>query len=316
MVVLVDNSNIVNISFARGLALLKDKAGKDPNFTLTDESYGFIFHMYVKKVMPIFKAYSDVVFLGEGKGSTAWRKSKYPLYKANRGVKADATEADKINHTYLIKLYNDCESFLNLFHTKVIRVENCEADDCMNSICRVLSSQGEEVRIISNDADLSQLQLFYKNVSQYNPITQKEIIADENILLKKAIVGDSSDNIAGVPGIGPATFDKMMADKAFYNKKMNPARQELVDLLLEIIDLRKFPKEYQDNIEKAWNETNWNTFDSTKVRNFFVDNGLRQCLNSWDFSDKAEISSRLALDNKEENNIKSAEEEILEILNS
>jgi 5'-3' exonuclease len=171
--------------------------------------------------------------------------------------------------------------YLSNFHCKILKIDNCEGDDCIYQTCKYYAEKGENVRIISTDKDLSQIINFYpENVSQYNPVRQENVEKNENILLEKALVGDTSDNIKAFKGLGPKTFEKMMADKEIWNKKMTPANQQLLETVMKIIDLRKYPQEYQNAIKEEL-EKPWNDFDKDSIEKFLLDNGLKSCYSEW-----------------------------------
>ena len=274
MVLAIDTSNIFFITFSMFKKDLLDKNGSD--YVIREEDLGLFYHMFLRKIMPYLTSYRDCIFCWEGKGSTHWRKEVWPPYKENR---ADA-KADP-NYAWVSPLIQKCKEFISLFHVKNLEVEYCEGDDCIYQTCKYYAEQGEQVKIISTDKDLSQCINFFPDlVTQYNPVKQAEIVANENILLEKAIVGDASDNIKAFRGLGPKTFEKMMSDKEFYNKKMTPDNLILLDKVLQIIDLRKYPQEYQNNI-KAELDKPWNTFDPVGIEKFLLDNGLKSCYNEW-----------------------------------
>ena len=122
---------------------------------------------------------------------------------------------------------------------------------------------------------------FYpENVSQYNPVKQESVEKNENILLEKALVGDTSDNIKAFKGLGPKTFEKMMTDKEVWNKKMTAANQQMLETVMKIIDLRKYPEEYQNAIKEELDKP-WCEFDKDSVEKFLLDNGLKSCYSEW-----------------------------------
>ena len=100
-----------------------------------------------------------------------------------------------------------------------LSLENYEADDVIASIVKCAEEQNIKVRIVSHDKDLYQL-IDDKKVVLFDPIKKVEI--DEEACIKKygihprqftdyqALIGDSSDNIPGVPGIGPKTAVKLL----------------------------------------------------------------------------------------------------------
>lgn len=315
MICLVDNSCIINICYASFVGILHDKNG--PDYTIKEEDLGLYWHLYMKKIKDYFVNYKNIIFCGEGHNSTKWRKEKYPLYKENRKTRAENPDYD-----FIKDCYNQSEEFLSLFHCKHIRVENCEADDVIYKLSEYYTQKGEQVTIISSDRDLTQMCTYFDGVSVYNPLSSLNkkitpVINSENcnkdILLEKAIVGDSSDNIKGIPRIGEQTFKKMIADKELWNKKMTPENQKLVETILDIVDLRRYPKEYQESIVKQFEETKWNDFNPNGVEKFFVEHGLNQCLNNWS---EWSLDILEALNSSEDDKDKNAEQEILDILNS
>lgn len=315
MVCLVDNSCIINISYASFVNILKEKNGKDYN--IKEEDLGLFWHLYLKKVKDYFATYRDIVFCGEGHNSTKWRKEKYPLYKENRKDRGENPD-----YRFIKNCYQEVEGLLKLFHCKALRVENAEADDVIYKLTEIYTKRGESVRIISSDKDLTQMCNYFDGVEVFNPLANlnKRITAlinsencNKNILLEKAIVGDSSDNIKGVPRIGTQTFEKMINDKAVWNQKMTTENQKIVENILDIVDLRRYPKEFQDAIEKAFNEAEQYEFKPVEISNFLEEHKLQQCLEYWgEWSDA--IKACLASDNKEEFD-ENIENEILAILN-
>lgn len=271
MICCVDTSNIFFITWSMFIKDQKEKNGDD--YVIREEDTGLFLHMFLRKVMDYLTTYKDCVFCFEGVHSTTWRKKVYPPYKENR-------KHDDPNYKWVGPLMEKAYDILKLFHTKLLKVDNCEGDDCIYATCKYYAEKGEQVKIISNDKDLSQIMNFYDTVTQYNPVKKINIEKNENILLEKALVGDASDNIKAFKGLGPKTFQKMIEDKTFWNKKMTPENLELLDKVMKIIDLRKYPQEYQDAIKKELDKP-WNEFDKDGIEKFLLDNGLKSCYNDW-----------------------------------
>lgn len=104
--------------------------------------------------------------------------------------------------------------YLNDMPVKQFRYDNVEADDVIAHLCRADAYDGWEKIIVSNDKDFIQL-LYYDNVKLLRP-TSEEMYDEEkaleefnihptNFTLARAMVGDESDNIEGVYGIGMKT---------------------------------------------------------------------------------------------------------------
>ena len=93
-------------------------------------------------------------------------------------------------------------------------MEGYEADDVLGSMARIAAEQGMGVKIITGDRDL--LQLVNARTAVYLAGDDANYITDQDVIRKlgvrpdqvvdyKAIVGDKSDNIPGVPGVGEKT---------------------------------------------------------------------------------------------------------------
>jgi DNA polymerase-1 len=103
---------------------------------------------------------------------------------------------------------------VDAFNIPRLEMEGYEADDVLGSVARVAAGQGLGVRIVTGDRDL--LQLVDKRTAVYLAGDDQTYIKDEDVVKKlgvppkqvvdyKALVGDKSDNIPGVAGIGEKT---------------------------------------------------------------------------------------------------------------
>lgn len=143
------------------------------------------------------------VFVKDGKGRN-FRHEIFPLYKANR----DAMPED---------LARQIDPILRMVRALGLRLEvseGCEADDCIASLASRFSAE-HPVVIVSGDKDLKQC--LGPNVYMWDPAAREEKLLSEAEFRAEsgvspaqwpdvqALVGDASDNIPGVPGIGPKT---------------------------------------------------------------------------------------------------------------
>ena len=130
-----------------------------------------------------------------------FRNKIYPQYKANRSDPPDDLKPQ----------FDIIKNVPNHFNLKSIEYKGYEADDLIASYSKVAEQNKKKVTIISSDKDL--MQLINNNITMFDPLKKKEI-GKENVLEKfgvlpdkvidvQALAGDSSDNIPGVPGIGP-----------------------------------------------------------------------------------------------------------------
>ncbi|MEP7135414.1 MAG: DNA polymerase I, partial [Chloroflexota bacterium] len=103
---------------------------------------------------------------------------------------------------------------VDAFNIPRLEMEGFEADDVLGSVARIAAEQGLGVKIITGDRDL--LQLVDKRTVVYLAGDDKNFITDEDVVKKlgvlpkhvvdyKALVGDKSDNIPGVAGVGEKT---------------------------------------------------------------------------------------------------------------
>jgi DNA polymerase-1 len=103
---------------------------------------------------------------------------------------------------------------VDTFNIPRLEMEGFEADDVLGSVARIANEQGLGVKIITGDRDL--LQLVNKRTTVYLAGDDQNYIKDEDVVKKlgvlpkqvvdyKAIVGDKSDNIPGVAGVGEKT---------------------------------------------------------------------------------------------------------------
>lgn len=142
--------------------------------------------------------------------SHTFRKEIYPEYKANRS----APPEDLIPQFGLIR------QATKAFNLPCIEKEGFEADDLIATYARMAEEAGAEVTIISSDKDL--MQLVTPNVSMYDSMKDKQIgipdviekwgVPPEKMIDLQALTGDSTDNVPGVPGIGPKTAAQLLEE--------------------------------------------------------------------------------------------------------
>ncbi len=136
-----------------------------------------------------------------------FRNDMYPDYKATRAKMPDdlRTQMERIRQ------------LVDAFGLPRLEREGVEADDILGSIARQAVAQGLGVKIITGDRDLLQLvdervivNLAGSKLSEAKDFTAKDVeaylgVPPERVIDYKALVGDTSDNIPGVPGVGEKT---------------------------------------------------------------------------------------------------------------
>jgi|TARA_R110001592_G_scaffold225404_4_gene481348 DNA polymerase-1 len=165
-----------------------------------------------------------VIVVWDGKGGSANRKNIDPNYKANRATsrithwglydtKAEETEA-LIGQLFRTKDYLEC------LPLQQIMMEKLEADDIIAYLAQQADKNNKKITIISSDKDF--LQMVNKNIEVYAPVKKKLLKADnieeelkvipENYNIVKALLGDNSDGLKGVKGLGIKTIVSQFPD--------------------------------------------------------------------------------------------------------
>ncbi|MDD4601674.1 MAG: 5'-3' exonuclease H3TH domain-containing protein, partial [Negativicutes bacterium] len=203
-VVIIDGSSLIHRAFY-ALPLLTTASGQ-----YTNAVYGFA-TMLIKLINDI-KPDSIVVALDKGK--VTFRTEKFSQYKANR--KATPTE--------LAEQFPLVKELLNAFNIAMIEQDGFEADDIIGTLAKKASDQKHEVIIVTGDRDALQLinpntkvLLTKKGISEMELYSEKEFrakygVAPIQLIDLKGLMGDSSDNIPGVPGVGEKTAMKLIGE--------------------------------------------------------------------------------------------------------
>jgi DNA polymerase-1 len=177
-------------------------------------SYGFPtggLHGFLRMSLSIIRDARPelVAFAMEGEGPSP-RKQIEPLYKANR---TDVPPELKQQLAVLPEL-------MHVMGFPTFKFQSFEADDIIASIVKLALKQGIEPVIVSSDKDFCQL--VQGPVKMYN--IGKEEMVDENGVFARygirpdqfidylSIVGDTSDNIQGVKGVGPKGAEKLLQE--------------------------------------------------------------------------------------------------------
>ncbi|TDK35707.1 DNA polymerase I [Rhizobium deserti] len=139
-----------------------------------------------------------------------FRKDIYDAYKANRS----APPEDLVPQFGLIR------EATRAFNLPCIETEGFEADDIIATYARKAEAIGADVTIVSSDKDL--MQLVTANVHMYDSMKDKQIsiaeviekwgVPPEKMIDLQALVGDSVDNVPGIPGIGPKTAAQLLEE--------------------------------------------------------------------------------------------------------
>ena len=178
----------------------------------------------------------------------SFRKEIYEEYKANREEMPD----DMISQIPLIFKLVEC------FNIPYFLKDGIEADDIIAHVARKAEKEGFKVFLVTKDKDL--MQLVSKDVQMLAPETggkftkmgpaevkEKMGVSPEKMLDLLALMGDSSDNIPGVPGVGPKTAVKILNNvdsiEALLSDMSSIGNPKLKEKIEQNIDKIKLSKE-------------------------------------------------------------------------
>lgn len=206
-VILVDGNNLMFRSYYATAYSSSGLMHNSKGFP-TNALYGFttMMNKIIKEENPEYIA----VAFDVGKN---FRKDKYDFYKEGRMATPDD----------LIKQMPIARQLLTAMGIKYLELEPYEADDIIGTLVKMADNDSEyDATIISSDKDLLQLisegtdvkLLKTSGFIKYNPETFKQDYGIEPIKMidLKALMGDASDNIPGVKGIGEKTALKLLQE--------------------------------------------------------------------------------------------------------
>ena len=196
---IIDGNSIMNRAFY-GIRILTTKDG-----TYTNAAYGFlsIYYMMLEKINPNYVAVTFDI------SKPTFRHEMYSEYKAGRRSMPDELRPQ-------FPLIKDILAAMNI---PILELEGYEADDILGTVAKNNSKQGIKTYILTGDRD--SLQLIDENTSIVMPSTKmgkteytiydieklKETynLEPRQIIDMKALMGDKSDNIPGIPLVGEKT---------------------------------------------------------------------------------------------------------------
>ena len=179
--------------------------------------FGFV--NTLKSIIPnVPKDDTKFITVWDGKRSRR-RLSVYPDYKQNRNRLHDEDYSDYMaNFQIQQKLLR--EKFLPALGVCNITNVDREADDVIHLICSLYHLDADKIFVISEDKDMFQLVHHFGNVTIFRPIAKQTVnlqnfkdevlVEPRQFLIYKALKGDKSDNIKGIPLIGPKTAQKIL----------------------------------------------------------------------------------------------------------
>ena len=168
-----------------------------PDGTPVNAVFGFT-NMLAKLMKEHVGTHLAVIF---DAGRVTFRNRLYDAYKAQRPPPPDE----------LIPQFALVREATEAFGVPAIELPDWEADDLIAAYCVATTEAGGQVTIVSSDKDL--MQLIRPGVEMLDPIKQKPIgpaevmekfgVIPGKMVEVQALIGDATDNVPGVPGIGP-----------------------------------------------------------------------------------------------------------------
>ena len=169
---------------------------------------------------------TKVVIVFDGVGGSSARRNLFPAYKANRNTSrmtnysifsSKDEEQESINNQ-ISRLIQ----YLQCLPVTVISIDGLEADDIIGYLANKFQKHEETARVTIMSADKDFLQLVSPKVHCYSP-TKKKIytpkdvleefgVSSNNFLNYKILMGDTSDNIPGISGLGPKKLIKLFPE--------------------------------------------------------------------------------------------------------
>lgn len=227
-ILVIDGNSILNRAFY-GVKPLSTRDGRP-----TNAIFGFV-NIIMKAVEGLSP---DGVGVAFDLRAPTFRHKKYPLYKANRHGMPEELAMQ-------LQPVKDISEGLG-FH--VLSLEGYEADDILGTASRLADENGYECYVLTGDRD--SLQLISDN-SRVLLATNAETVlydkakfaenygglAPEKLIDLKALMGDSSDNIPGIPGVGEKTALKLLGEygsldglyEGYADSSLSPKMKEKIE---------------------------------------------------------------------------------------
>lgn len=198
----IDGNSILNRAFY-GIKLLSNKNG-----VFTNAVFGFM-NIYLKNIADVSP---DAVAVAFDLRSPTFRHKAVSYYKANRkGMPPELAQQLPI-----------VKELLTLMGVRILECEGFEADDILGTLAQSCTDSGDQCFVLTGDRD--SLQLIGDNVTVLLATNKETIHYDKarftedygfapiRLIDLKALMGDSSDNIPGVPGIGEKTASSLIKE--------------------------------------------------------------------------------------------------------
>lgn len=204
-----------------------------------------------------------------------FRHDLYPDYKKNRASPPDE----------LIPQFSLIRDVCTALDLPTVELEGFEADDLIATYCALADKESQKATIVSCDKDF--FQLLSSSISIFDPMKAK-YISTEDVIAKfgvgpaqvadvQALMGDTTDNIPGISGVGPKTASALILEHESLEGLMTSVhsiskpklREQLLNGLEQLPIYKQLVTLRTDiPLELNWNDFEVSSFDSQKISAF------------------------------------------------
>lgn len=202
-----------------------------------------VVYNFFRGVRPLVEKFSPDIVYFVLEGNPAFRTSLNDAYKANRKNQDRSFHEQK---AIIIDIVKSCFPF------KTVKHPDLECDDTIATLVSKHCRNSDDCTIISSDSDFIQLLNVFDNCQIYNPIRKKFVEKPPyDYVTWKALRGDATDNISGIPGIGDKTATKLMANpKKLHEVLQDNIKRQIFERNVNLIRLVDFSED-MSNMEKV-----------------------------------------------------------------
>ena len=222
----------------------------------TQGEYAIIYNFF-RGVRPLIEKFNPdkVYFVLEGRPIFRNQLSE-GNYKSNRKSAGDDFHRQK---AAIINIVGELFPFESVKHPEL------ECDDTIATLALKHASEGDEIVIISSDSDFIQLLNIERyDIQIYNPVKKKFVETPEyDYVTWKALRGDATDNIPGIPGIGDKTATKIVKDPAKMQALLeNEEKRKIFERNVNLIRLVDFSND-MSKLESKTGTGDWDMIEQT-----------------------------------------------------
>ena len=264
----------------------------------------------------------DRMIITFDKKAPTFRHEEYEDYKANRKKMPDE----------LVPQIPLLQQTIEKLKIPILAKEGYEADDLLGTLSKEAAEEGYKVYIVTGDRDA--LQLVSENINilytrkgisdlvkfDLDKVMEKYELPPEKLIDRKGLMGDSSDNIPGVPGIGKKTALKLL--KEFGSMEEILANIDQVSGKKRKENLRKYTDQARMSyrlgkikrdvpVDVDFEECRLDLYDDQEAAEQFKNLGFTSLLDRFDFKKEVDFSD-LKIEELQKEDLKEFKEKVIE----